>query len=79
MIYSKLISLIGEETMLDEWYKQTGDRKTVKKKFICIACKQNVEHTMHTILVGTPEVPIFEYRTICSKCNVMRRLPHEPR
>ena len=60
------------------WYKQTGDKKIVKKNFKCIACKKEVEHVMQIILVGTPELPIFEYRTICSSCGSMRRLPREP-
>jgi len=64
--------------MSEKWYKKYGDRKIVKKMLKCKACKKEVEHTMKIIFVGSLDLPIFEYRTTCSNCGAMRRLPREP-
>lgn len=54
-------------------------KKTIEKVLFCIACKKEVNHKVKIIPFGTPSFPIFEYRTICSNCGALRRLPKEPK
>ena len=55
------------------------DKKIVEKQLYCIACKKESKHKVRKISYGTSTFPIFEYRSVCSNCGTIRRLPKEPK
>ena len=54
-------------------------KQTIEKMMYCIACKKKYKHKVKVISYGTCKFPIFEYRTICSNFETIRRLPKEPK
>ena len=55
------------------------EKNFVEKEIFCVACKKSVKHTIRKISFGASSFPIFEYRTVCSNCGALRRLPKEPK
>ncbi|MHA1596588.1 MAG: hypothetical protein ACTSWV_03045 [Candidatus Asgardarchaeia archaeon] len=55
-----------------------GSKKVVTRNLVCTRCKVLTPHILEIKNIGTPDKPIYRYKTICTKCHIVRYLPKEP-